>query len=400
MSAAALRKEPSIDGSGNRLPQFPRSPLHEQEPEASRKSSRHSAVPLKKADGQLDVPFLIPPLCTSWHENIVPRRIPDSQAENPTHRRSPGNVVVLSADKTLAEYLQTALHRAGYATFWATTASHVLVISRQLTPFLVLVDCRIRGWPLIWTEPTLRHVLVVAVIPPDCSYPEDRCIEDLACGIDGFHHVKDSLRLLITTVDAYLRRLEGNVPRRGFYRVGGVELDADAHDLHIAGQPVRLSAKPFAILKALMQSYPAVCRRDELLSRIWGPGFAIGPRVLDAHVHVIRRLLAQHPESRCRVVTVCKVGFKLEIGRAKQAFFSHSASKLIRLHRWRSWLCAPTSGPGSHGRGPIMSVTKILLRPADGDRRSGSLAKHSVTIDLIEGGTSCATLFVGSSSRS
>ncbi|MCP9470453.1 MAG: response regulator transcription factor [Nitrospira sp.] len=277
-------------------------------------------------------------------------------------------MVVLTADKALAEYLQTALRRVGYATFWATTTCHVFSISRRLAPSLILMDCQIREWPVIRTEPTFRRVPLIAVVPADCSYPEDRCLEDLACGIDGVHHVKDGLRLLIATVDAHLRRLKGFAPSRGICRVGAVELDADAHDLQIAGRPVRLSAKPFAILKALMQSYPAVCRRDELLARIWGPGFAIGPRVLDTHIHVIRTLLAQHSQSRCHVVTVRKVGFKLEIGRERRMLFSRSASEQIRL---------TGDDPGCVPRHPVematvaaarpfMSVTKKSVRPDRG----------------------------------
>lgn len=313
MGAAPLKKKLSIDGSGNHLQRFQRSPLHEEGLGASRKSGRHSAAPLKEADGQFQVPFSIAPPSSSWHEDIVPQHIPDSRTESPDHKRSPGNVMVLTADKALAEYLQTALCRAGYATFWVTTIRHVLSISRQLAPFLVLVDCRIMEWPVIRTEPTLRHVLLIAVIPADCSYPEDRCLDDLACGIDGVYRVEDDPRLLMATVDAYLRRWGGNVPRRGLYRVGAVELDADAHDLRIAGQPVRLSAKPFAILKALMQSYPAVCRRDELLTRIWGPGFAIGAHVLDVHIHTLRKELNRRPSGLCRLVAIRRIGFKLEV---------------------------------------------------------------------------------------
>ncbi len=313
MGAAPLKKEPSIDGSVNRRFSFQRSRAYEKRPGPLGRSGRLIAVPAKEGSDRKDAPLAAEIPCAPARGSFALRNAFDSEREKPAQGGSSCDVVVLTADKALAGYLQTALRRAGYATFWAATISHVLSISRQLAPFLVLVDCRIREWPVIRTEPTLRHVLLIAVIPTDCSYPEDRCLDDLACGIDGVYHMEDAPQLLMAAVDAYLRRWGGNVPRRGLYRVGAVELDADAHDLRIAGQPVRLSAKPFAILKALMQSYPAVRRRDELLTRIWGPGFAIGGHVLDVHIHTLRKELNRRPSGLCRLVAIRRIGFKLEV---------------------------------------------------------------------------------------
>lgn len=354
MSAVPLKNELPIDGLVDRRFSFQRSRAHDKRPGPVRRSGRLIAVPAKDVCNRKDAPLVSEIPCAPAHGDFVLRSAFDSEREKPAQGGSSCDVIVLTADKALAGYLQTALRRVGYATFWAATISHALSISRQSAPFLVLVDCRIREWPAIRTEPTLRRVLLIAVIPADCSYPEDRCLDDLACGIDGVYHMEDALRLLMATVDAYLRRWGGNVPRRGLYRVGAVELDADTHDLRIAGQPVRLSAKPFAILKALMQSYPDVCRRDALLARIWGPGFAIGARVLDTHVHVIRTLLAQHPEGRCHIVTIRKVGFKLEIGKERRMFFSRSASDPIRLTR---------GDPGCVPRHPVEMATVATMRP-------------------------------------
>lgn len=404
MGAVPLRKEPSANKSGkaNHSPRFQGLLAHKRKPGTVQQADHRATASLKEGEGRLDVPFTIESLSAPLHKEVVSPSVPLPRPESAAHGRSPNELVVLSADQPLTGYLEVVLRRAGYVTRSAVTTSHLCSISRQLAPSLVLVDCRVNDWPMIRTEPTLRHVLLLTVVPAGCSYPEDRLLEDVACGVDGFHRVEDGPRLLTATVGACLRRLKGRIPPRGIHRIGAIELDGDQHEVRIAGQPVRLSAKPFAILKALMQSYPAVCRRDELLARIWGPGFAIGARVLDAHVHVIRRLLAQHPGSRCHIATVRKIGFKLEVGKERREFFSRSASEPIQL---------TGDDPGCVPRHPVetstvaaarsfMSVTKMLLRPGDKDQRSGGLAKRFVTIYSIEGGKSCVTLFVGSSSRS
>jgi hypothetical protein len=56
-----------------------------------------------------------------------------------------------------------------------------------------------------------------------------------------------------------------------------------------------------------------VRRRDELLTRIWGPGFAIGGHVLDVHIHTLRKELNRRPSGLCRLVAIRRIGFKLEV---------------------------------------------------------------------------------------
>ncbi|MCP9447776.1 MAG: winged helix-turn-helix domain-containing protein [Nitrospira sp.] len=222
-----------------------------------------------------------------------------------------------------------------------------------MLPSLILIDRRLQHWAVLRTEPTLHRVLLMAVIPVGYPYSDDHFIEDLACGIDGVHFMEDGDRLLTATVGAYVRRRAGSVPSQKIYRVGAIELDGDRHEVRIAGQPVQLSAKPFAILEALMQSYPSVCRRDELLARVWGRGFAIGAHVIDVYVHVIRKLLDQFPEGDCHLMTVKKIGVRLVI--TSQQTPVHAAGSAPQS------ICATGSHAGHSPPGEVISRPNLLF---------------------------------------
>jgi DNA-binding winged helix-turn-helix (wHTH) protein len=165
---------------------------------------------------------------------------------------------------------------------------------------------------MLRTEPSLRHVLLMAVIPPGNCYHEDHCIGDLELGIDGVHDLRDGFRLLVAKVGAYLRRVRGKTIRRGIYQVGAVELDNDGHEIRISGRPVTLPAKPFAILAVLMREPSKVFSRNELIDLIWGQDFSVGEHTLDVHIHAIRKELNREPNRLCDLITIKCVGFKLK----------------------------------------------------------------------------------------
>lgn len=247
-------------------------------------------------------------------------------------------VVVLSPDADFAGEIQERLRRAGHTARHTSATSGIFAMTDPRSLSLVLVDHRIRDWNMLRTEPSLRHVLLMVVIPFGCSYTEDHGIGDLELGIDGIHDLRDGFRLLTAKVGAYLRRARSYRIRRGTYQVGAIELDDDALEVTISGRPVTLSAKPFAILAALMREPSKVLSRSELIDRIWGQDFSVGEHTLDVHIHTIRKELNREPNRLCELITVKRVGFKLKPA---------SPTGAIRARRTRPTF---TSIPGSDTR--------------------------------------------------
>lgn len=221
-------------------------------------------------------------------------------------------IVVLSHDPLFAGDLETHLQQAGYTVRVARTVGEVFAVTSPASLLLVLVDSRIEDWDLLRTDSSFRHVVLMAVVPFDCRSPEDHWISILLRGIDGVHDMREGHRLLIAKVGAYLRRAGVAGMRRGVYQVGAVILDGDAHEVHIAGRRLRLSAKPFAILAVLIGEPSKVFSRTELLDLVWGRDFAVSEHTVDVHIHALRQQLSRAANSFCELVTVNRVGFKLK----------------------------------------------------------------------------------------
>ena len=113
---------------------------------------------------------------------------------------------------------------------------------------------------------------------------------------------------LLGRVRAVLRRAHGR-PQRGMIRVGELTLDPSTRAVRLAGKPLHLSAKEFALLRALAEEPTRVLSKGELLRDVWGYLSVGQTRTVDAHACRLRKKLSG--SGRSWVVNVRGVGYKL-----------------------------------------------------------------------------------------
>lgn len=113
---------------------------------------------------------------------------------------------------------------------------------------------------------------------------------------------------LVGRVRALLRRGAGR-PLRGIIRVGDLTVDPATRAVRLAGKPVHLSAKEFALLHALAADPTRVFGKAELLRDVWGYMSMGNTRTLDAHACRVRKKLAG--SGRPFVLNVRGVGYRL-----------------------------------------------------------------------------------------
>ena len=86
-------------------------------------------------------------------------------------------------------------------------------------------------------------------------------------------------------------------------------MDFDRHQVLVADEDVRLTAKEFLLLQYLLEHAGRVLSRDLLLSDVWGYQYTGGTRTVDVHV---RRLREKIPLFATALTTIKQFGYKLE----------------------------------------------------------------------------------------
>jgi two-component system catabolic regulation response regulator CreB len=70
-------------------------------------------------------------------------------------------------------------------------------------------------------------------------------------------------------------------------------------------------------LACLLENRGKVFSRAELISRVWGDGFALTDRTVDSHVKALRRKFAEAGADAGAIETVRGVGFRITSGAAR-----------------------------------------------------------------------------------
>ena len=154
-----------------------------------------------------------------------------------------------------------------------------------------------------------RPELILALVAPSWSPEvEARC---LRAGAD----LCLTLPLVRETVGARLAALVRRHRHLPILRHGSIELDVARRVLTCGSRVVRLSAKEFDLMLALVEAGGEIVPRGHLLERIWGPDVELGSPLLKVLVSRVRRKLEQ-----IDLTPILRVGasYRLDSGTAGQ----------------------------------------------------------------------------------
>lgn len=104
-------------------------------------------------------------------------------------------------------------------------------------------------------------------------------IEGLNAGADYYLTKPFDTRELLACINALLRRQGAQVDT---LRFGNTELDLSTSILHCCDNSVRLSAREFDVMRALLQAGDRITSKETLLARVWG----YDSNAVDNHVEV------------------------------------------------------------------------------------------------------------------
>jgi two-component system catabolic regulation response regulator CreB len=131
-------------------------------------------------------------------------------------------------------------------------------------------------------------------------------ISALEGGADDYVTKPFSPREVVARVRAVLRRLAPSEPEPDV-----ISVDRTARQASTGGRALELTRVEFDLLAALSESPGRVYTRAELISGVWGSGFAITDRTIDSHIKSLRRKLTEVGGPAGVIQTVRGVGYRI-----------------------------------------------------------------------------------------
>ena len=236
-------------------------------------------------------------------------------------------VVVVEDNPDLAFGLRNNLEIEGYEVEVAPDGPAGLAAVRASDPDLVLLDLMLPGLDGFRVLKTLRDEgRQMPVLILTARGEEADKVRGLHLGADDYVTKPFGVLELLARVRALLRRaarepavtvpdatappVDGAAP--AYVDFGVVRIEPAARRVTRAGEDVPLAPLEFALLEALARRRGAVATRLDLLREVWGYSAAVVSRTVDTHVAELRRKLEDDPARPRHILTVRKVGYRLQ----------------------------------------------------------------------------------------
>ncbi len=223
-------------------------------------------------------------------------------------------ILIVDDEASIVEAVQYNLEREGYRTVVARDGAQALELARRELPSLILLDWMLPAMPGLEVCRVLKGDAKTAHVPIimlTVKSDEADKVVGLEMGADDYVTKPFSPRELVARVKALLRRRA--LPSTAeVVRVGELRIDWGKYLVWVKGKAVALTAKEFALLKALIGAKGRVLTREALLETVWGYDRAleIETRTVDLHVSQLRKKLRQAGD---RIVTVKSAGYRFVV---------------------------------------------------------------------------------------
>ncbi len=217
-------------------------------------------------------------------------------------------ILIVEDDSTLASGLARMLEGEGYAVDVVSRGEDALAAAQQERFDLLILDI---GLPGIDGFETLRRLRAAGARVPVLILTARDAVDDRVRGLDlgGDDYMPKPFAApeLTARVRALIRRSQA----RGGPRVehGPLVLDTAARRAFLAGEPLELAAREWAVLEVLLANVERIVSKERIIQAVAGWGEELSPNAIEVYVS---RLRAKLEPAGVRIRTVRGFGYMLQ----------------------------------------------------------------------------------------
>lgn len=221
-------------------------------------------------------------------------------------------ILVVEDNRNLAYGLRNNLELEGYDVEVVGDGRKGLERARQTPPDLMVLDLLLPGLDGLAVLQAVRGAdLPILVLILTALGDESQKVRGLKLGADDYLTKPFSVTEFLARVEALLRRASTGavLPVQTF---GGIRVDPASRAVWKNGDSVSLTPKEFDLLLALLRRNGVAATRRDLLREVWRYPVSVSSRTLDTHIAELRHKLEAEPSSPRHIVTVRKLGYRLD----------------------------------------------------------------------------------------
>ena len=219
-------------------------------------------------------------------------------------------ILIVEDERLLADSLKTLLEKKGFQVEAVYDGESGEEYARLGIYDLLILDVMmpgLDGYELARRVRASRCGVPILMLTARSAL-EDR-IHGLNAGADYYLTKPFDSRELLACINALLRRQGSQVDE---LTLGNTALDLATGMLVCGERSVRLSAKEFDVMRALLQAGSANLSKESILARVWGYDSNATENHVEVYVGFLRKKLSSIG-SNIRIVAIRRLGYHLEV---------------------------------------------------------------------------------------
>jgi two-component system response regulator MprA len=215
-------------------------------------------------------------------------------------------ILIIEDDQAILKLLQRGLAYEGYVVDMATDGRTGLILARDHTPDLVILDWMLPGIDGLEVCNRLRSGGSIPILMLTAKDTVQDRIQGLDAGADDYMVKPFNLDELLARVRALLRRTQPE--RVPVLKFADLTLDTGSRQAARGNRLVALTAKEYELLELFLRHPKQVLTREVIFDRVWGYDFGGESNVLEVYIRYLRQKLEAEQEPRL-IHTVRGVGY-------------------------------------------------------------------------------------------
>lgn len=220
------------------------------------------------------------------------------------------NILVVDDEYKIVEVIKVYLEKSGYNVITAFNGKDAIKEYENNNIDLIILDLML---PDINGEDickTLREKSNVPIIMLTAKIQEEDALNGFNIGADDYITKPFSPKILVSKVNAILKRIFSNEKKRLYFNYGDLVIDTASYEVFKKDERVTLTPSEFKILLELSKNPNVVFTREELMDKTMKEDNYVYDRIIDSHIKNIRSKIEDNSKDPKYVLTVHGVGYK------------------------------------------------------------------------------------------
>jgi len=220
-------------------------------------------------------------------------------------------VLIVDDEPQILRALRINLRVRGYEVHLAATGAEALEVAGRHPPDLVILDLGLPDLDGVDVIDGLRGWTKAPIIVLSGRADSTAKVAALDAGADDYITKPFGVDELLARMRAVVRRTGSaeDLPR---IRLGDVVIDLAAKRVTRSGEDIRLTPTEWHLIEVLLRNPGKLLSRNQLLTEVWGPGYADATGNLRLYMTQLRRKLEPDPARPRWLLTEPGMGYRYQ----------------------------------------------------------------------------------------